>query len=269
LRALGTHLPALEEFELEPGNYYYPASDVMACIGSSLPRLRRLVIGCNVQLSRATSEEIANLLRRAVHLEEFCTRALQVPYRASTEGILTPLVTALAGIETLKILDIRVRTRIRFSLVSQETLRALFRSRSLCEIALVNVGLRNSDAETIATELSTNTSLEKLDLSGNRYIEKDGYRSIYSMMEKQLCITEFRIDEIGFRDHSEATRNLCSAISSFAKLNAAGRRHILPDENADRSALVDLLAVGTDSVDALLHVVRAKPGLCCKESATT
>jgi hypothetical protein len=271
LDILSSSLPSLEELELEPSRKRTGAWAFMRSIRSSLPRLKRLDVGLSIEFYPVPSEEVGNLLRGAVCLQELRFREFTVNINNEhNEGILSAVVSALARITTLRTLELRtLHANLSNPLVSEGALRMLLRSGSLLDVTLVNIGLNNNAAKAIAQELSGNTSLERIDLSQNRSISEEGLRMICSMMEKQLYITKFRIVCSTLHDYEGRERELTlrSAISSFAKLNASGRRRISQNENADNSEWVELLSAASHNLEALFSLLKLNPKICVRNDS--
>ena len=106
-----------------------------------------------------------------------------------------------------------------------------------------------------AKALRLNTTLKTLDLQC-QVIGSDGLEEITNMMEQNYTIENVKTAKTAGRRASLANR-----IEMYTRLNRAGRRVLLVNDQASKADWVEKLIEGKEDFDAVFYFIRSNPSL--------
>ena len=208
-----------------------------------------------VRLEFSTMKDVecfAEAIREHESLERFSSHRLTL-----AEGVtLDPLFKALQTLPNLRAVCLSFDWDLRASYVNEAgALVSLCQSKSLQELKLWSRQLDDNCCVAIAKALRLNTTLKTLDLQC-QVIGSDGLEEITNMMEQNYTIENVKTAKTAGRRASLANR-----IEMYTRLNRAGRRVLLVNDQASKADWVEKLIEGKEDFDAVFYFIRSNPSL--------
>lgn len=191
----------------------------ITCVLTGTSPLKSLSLK-NVVLARH-EHELSEALQNHLYLREFHVTDLLLADRKIS---LDPLFAALAGMPTLKLVDIRMKRRQSCPL-SMSPLRDLCKSKSLIVLKLWQIQLSEEMVVLMADTLQRNRILKSLTFFDCN-LTRHGYAAIAHMLRMNSSLTELQLFDETLDDASKMT--LASGLEKNCSLEALTIQPLVP-----------------------------------------